>query len=484
MMDIYVRVSDVRGREGDAYRSPGIQADECLRWLEREGVTPGKRIKDEDVSGAKPIADRGLEELIQRAEKGATQGVVVYALDRFGRDELDAALNIKRLTDAGARLVSASEGIDSGRQDQGSKMAMKMQLMFAEAYLDRVKANWRATTERVIGEGIHITGKPATGYVRKDQVEPAYNDRGELVPNGRLLVEPREAEVVREAFEMRARGVPLAQITRHAEARLGCGFGKSTVRAWIRNRVYLGEARRGAIVKAGAHEAIVTPELFEAAGRTTSKFFPRGASLSDQALLGGIVFCAACGHRMGVQGAGKGKGRKPFYVCPKHFADVKCVGTAALVKRVDDYVVWLLSQQWDEVASAASASAEAYLRAREALRSAEAEHELWLQDREATAETRRRMILRAEDDIGRARAALYAVDDPGVDEDAEVVWLDGRPMAYELWGEDRDRDRRHLRRYVREVRIAKADPKRRRHQPIEERAEVRWIDGSEPVVGA
>ena len=64
------------------------------------------------MSGGKAIANRGLEELIRRAENGVSAGVIVYKLDRFGRDAAEVVLAKKRLRDVGARLMSA-DGYDS-----------------------------------------------------------------------------------------------------------------------------------------------------------------------------------------------------------------------------------------------------------------------------------------------------------------------------------------------------------------------------------
>jgi Recombinase/Recombinase zinc beta ribbon domain len=361
--------------------------------------------------------------------------------------------------------------------------------MFAEAYLDRVKANWRATSERVIGEGIHIAAKPATGYVRKDRVEPAYNDRGELIPNGRLLVEPREAEVVREAFEMRAKGISYGRITRHAGERLGRDLGKSTVRAWIRNTVYLGEAHKGKLVKKGAHEAIVTPELFAAANRAKREFYPRGP-ISDQALLGGLVRCMGCGHKMGIVGSGKGKGRKAFYVCAKQFASGRCEGCAAAVALVDGVVLGVLSGERGEIIDTRPDLQAQWLAAKRVVEAAEEQLNEWLDDPSLmeglSPESRKRGILAREEAVEKARAKLHSLDDPDLEGVDVVQPNEGPPLVIPA---TKDAYRRMLRKLVREVRVAKADPKRRRWQPIEERVEIDWQpgiavrmrDGSEPV---
>jgi DNA invertase Pin-like site-specific DNA recombinase len=84
-MDAYLRVSRRAGREGDAYRSPDLQLQDIERWAKGNGVTLGKVVKEEDVSGARPVVHRGLEELIQRAQRGESRGVLVHRIDRFGR---------------------------------------------------------------------------------------------------------------------------------------------------------------------------------------------------------------------------------------------------------------------------------------------------------------------------------------------------------------------------------------------------------------
>jgi DNA invertase Pin-like site-specific DNA recombinase len=83
---------------------------------EGNGVTLGKVVKEEDVSGARPVVHRGLEELIQRAQRGESRGVLVHRIDRFGRDHTETIVAAKRLRDAGARLVGVADGVDSEQQ--------------------------------------------------------------------------------------------------------------------------------------------------------------------------------------------------------------------------------------------------------------------------------------------------------------------------------------------------------------------------------
>lgn len=53
------------------------------------------------------------------------------------------------------------------------------------------------------------------------------------------------------------------------------------------------------------------------------------------------------------------------------------------------------------------------------------------------------------------------------------------PPPY-AFGDDPEADRRALPKIVGSVSLAKCDPKRRGWQPVSERIELRWADGSEP----
>ncbi|MEJ7655288.1 MAG: recombinase family protein [Chloroflexia bacterium] len=135
------------------------------RWAKGNGVTLGKVVKEEDVSGARPVVHRGLEDLIQRAERGESRGVLVHRIDRFGRDHTETIVAAKRLRDAGARLVGVADGVDS--EQQAGKIVLNVMSVQAEDYLERIKANWSATTQAAVARNPHL-GKVPVGY-RRDE---------------------------------------------------------------------------------------------------------------------------------------------------------------------------------------------------------------------------------------------------------------------------------------------------------------------------
>jgi DNA invertase Pin-like site-specific DNA recombinase len=467
-MDGYVRVSRVMGRDGDSYMSPTIQRDDIRRWAERADVRIGEWVEEQDVSGGKAIKDRELAKLIHRVERGQSQGVVVRTLDRFGRDSLDAAVNIKRLTDAGARLVAIHDGVDTG-PGGSSKIALAVQLAIAEDYLDRVRLNWRETKRRNVEErGLHTCATPPVGYVRRDEAEPTYHD-GALIRDAKLVVEPVAAARVVRAFEMRAAGHTFAQVFRETGIR-GRAFT---------NAAYLGTATNGDFVREGAHEAIVTPELYAAANVRHRPRRPNDGTLSAQALLSGLVKCAACGSKMWVRG--KGRDGSAFYHCSKSKAGGCPSPAASNCRMVDDHVLWLVANDPGS-ADAASTAEQRFLEAQERVREGEADLDRLVAERgDLGLDAWRRMVVSAEAALDQARAALYELPDPGLPQ-GDVAWLDGRPVLLAAWDDlTMDEKRTHLRRYVGSVTVRSCG-KAGRWTPIGSRVAVKWVDGSEPVL--
>jgi hypothetical protein len=76
---------------------------------------------------------------------------------------------------------------------------------------------------------------------------------------------------------------------------------------------------------------------------------------------------------------------------------------------------------------------------------------------------------------------MWDLQDYDLPEDAEIVELDGHKILYQPWGEDREADRRTLRRCIGTLTVARSD-RRRGWQPLDERVSLMWADGSLPQV--
>jgi site-specific DNA recombinase len=343
-LDGYVRVSRVNGRDGDSYLSPSMQEDAIRRAAAQAGVKLGRIVREEDVSGATPVDERGLGQLIQRCESGESGGIITARHNRLGRSLLETATACKRLEAAGARYIAALDGIDTA--NPGARMTLGILAVIAEDEYHRRKEDWARVVSNRIGAGIYIAVQAPWGYLKED---------GKLVPDE--AVRP----IVVELFHRRARGESLGRLCdwlnglgvtppgrarKDGRQRTGSRWAKSTVARVLSNRAYLGEARQGETVNPQAHDALVTQTEWDAANRKRQPLERRAikgkAPLADRALLRGIAVCANCGHHLKVNNGDiiRATGeRLPWYACSGRFQSGTCECRANVSGReLDPYV--------------------------------------------------------------------------------------------------------------------------------------------------
>jgi len=280
-IDVYVRVSQVGGRDGDSFISPEVQESRCRAQLEVDGLTVGKVFTDLDQSGRKmkrPEFDRAMA----RAKSGQSGGIVVYKLSRFGRTTRGVLAAITELEEAGAAFVSCDPKIDTS--SPSGRFMLTVFTALDELEVENLTVAWAVAHANHIGRGVHSGSAPA-GYAKgPDKV---------LVPN-------EHAPAVREAFRMKAEEganrVAIARyltdqavLTRHNRTQ----WTASTVAKMLSNRAYLGEARFGEMVNVDGHEALVDERTFRLASRRETR---RSGNRGDGQLLGsGLCRCGTCG---------------------------------------------------------------------------------------------------------------------------------------------------------------------------------------------
>src|SRR5437867_5248524 len=187
--DGYIRVSRRGGREGESFISPEVQRKKIAAWAKLHEVEVVAWWEEIDQSGAKlerPLFQQALE----RCERGESGGIIVARLDRFARSAVDALTSIRRLTDAGARLVSVEDNFD-GSTPMG-RFAIGILTLIAELELERIRENWDNAVSAAVKRGVHISARVPTGYKRDEQ--------------GRLQRDEPAASAIAEVFRLRANG--------------------------------------------------------------------------------------------------------------------------------------------------------------------------------------------------------------------------------------------------------------------------------------
>ncbi len=320
IVDGYLRISKLNGREGESFISPSVQREQIEGWAQSRGAMIATVFEEMEESGGR--ADRPmLMSALARVESGLTDGIVVATLDRFGRSLLDGLAAIDRIRAAGGTFASAGDGFDL-TTDTG-KLVLRIMLSIAEWELDRVRSQWSTARERAVMRGLHSGRRPPIGYLR-----PA--DR-------RLIPDPAVAFAIAEIFRRRGAGATLRELavflTELGIPSSGPCWRTSSVGQILRNRVYLGELRSGGYVNASAHDAIVDPIVWLAAQQRASRGF-RGSERKPTPL-GGLLRCAGCGFALSGQSVANAAGElRRVYSCNAESASEQCESRASIVSRV------------------------------------------------------------------------------------------------------------------------------------------------------
>ena len=143
-----------------------------------------------------------FQEALARCERGESGGIVVARLDRFARSAVDALESIKRLNEAGARLVSVEDNFD-GSTPMG-RFAIGILTLIAELELERITENWETAVSEAVKRGVHISARVPAGYRKLGKGK------------GLEPVEPA-ASVVAEVFRRRAVGASYTDLARFLE---------------------------------------------------------------------------------------------------------------------------------------------------------------------------------------------------------------------------------------------------------------------------
>lgn len=323
---IYVRVSRRGDREDDRFHSPREQTERAERLARDKGYVVGPVYEDIDVSGGTAPEDRpAMGRLLEAIDAGELGGIAAYSLDRLSRDPAHGDSLVRRVTAAGGVLLSPDmpDAIDSPT----GEFTFGMLLQVARLYRAQSRARFASAQEHATALGIPVGPVPFGYRQRADRV---------------MEVDPAEAEVVRELYELRAQGVGPAALSRvvqaHLEAssredRAGRRYGRLAVKTMLENEIYkTGRLRYGSFVSEVGAGAIVDVPLWEAAQRARMS---RPRRDDSQWLLSGILRCSACGRNLHPHYSGGGS-RYRRYICGNASCARKNRGVSAL--RIEAWV--------------------------------------------------------------------------------------------------------------------------------------------------
>lgn len=242
---VYTRVStDAQGEDGKV--SLAEQERMAKAFIESKGWEYIRTYEDNGYTGRntnRPALNRMFDDI----KSGEINAVVIFKLDRLSRKQRDTIIIIEDVfLKNGVELASLHESLDTstpwGRAMIGILSSFNQ--LESENIALRTKMGRYATAR----EGKYAGGKPPLGYKAE---------------NGKLIIVPEEAEIVRLVFSLRKQGDTLMGIAEELNKRgyrtkKGNEFKHSAVQSILNNEsTYRGNYRYGQEASQNTHEPIL-----------------------------------------------------------------------------------------------------------------------------------------------------------------------------------------------------------------------------------
>jgi site-specific DNA recombinase len=327
----YFRVSSEEQLEG---YSISAQERAYRQYCEAHGCTPVGEYRDEGKSARTDNIRRrpGFTQMLQDAQEGLFDVIVVHKMDRFSRSLRVAVQAFEQLGKSNVGLASVSEPNLDYSTPQG-KLFMHMLWALAQFYSDNLAQEVRKGKGERRQQGLYNGLLPFGVFKEGEESIPKPDKRDVgLTDNhtnydGLLLL-----------FKMAADGETCRSIAEELN-RLGYRttgnrgknlFTKDTVASIVGSRFYLGElpdgeyeaghSRRGTYTKniKGTHEPVISVELWEAAQKgkaLNGTRIGRPATINKARIysLSGLLTCSYCGGKLHIHTGPDGKAKLYCY---------------------------------------------------------------------------------------------------------------------------------------------------------------------------
>ncbi|MDE7361113.1 MAG: recombinase family protein [Oscillospiraceae bacterium] len=273
---IYARFSSSSQREASIEE----QVKVCREYAQKHEHEIVDIYSDNAISG-KTDERPSLRKLLADSAKHKFDTVLVYSIDRFGRNLMQTLTNENKLVINGVTLVSATENFTedpSGRFFRNMMMAQAQ--FYSEELAEKIKRGMDYNAERYMYNG----GGVPLGY--------------RINSEKRYEIDPEMAPFVQTIFQMYADGSKVSEITEFLNSQgvktsTGVAFNKNSLHTILNNRRYLGYYIHKDVETRGEVPQIVSDELFERVAKKlkVNRKTPARAKAKVEYLLTTKLFC-------------------------------------------------------------------------------------------------------------------------------------------------------------------------------------------------
>lgn len=304
-LDQLTAVGVARQSSGDdGSKSIEDQIAALERAAEAQGFTLANVYSEQDVSGRRSLDKRpGLRRAVDDVEAGRAQIVMTAYFDRLVRSTKTQAEVVERIEAAGGRVITLDMG-DISHATAASWTSAQMLGVMAESYARSVGERTAASKARNVAKGVPPFPKITAAYERIESGDD----------KGRLRQHPVNGPIVREACELRAKGMSYSKLQRFL-AEHDIVMTVSGVEGMLASPLLYGEIRFGDLVNPrGIADPVIDRALYRRMHKAKAT---RGRYAKSERLLArqGVLVCE-CDARMTVSSTSpKSAKTYSYYVC-------------------------------------------------------------------------------------------------------------------------------------------------------------------------
>jgi len=330
---IYARYSS----HAQGEQSIEAQIAEGHKYAASKGYTVVQEYIDRAVSGRTDNRAE-FQRMLRDLPKGAFTVLILWKIDRFGRNREEIAINKARCKKHGVHPEYIAETIPDTPEGVILESVLEG---FAEYYSlqlsQNVKRGRRASAEKCLS-----VGSPAPfGYKTVDK---------------RYVIDDDTVDLAKGIFDKYASGLTMSEIVadlneRGSRTRTGKPWGVENVRKILKNERYTGIYILGDIRVAGGMPQIISRETWEKVQdmMVRNKKSPNHSWSRSDFLLTGKIFCGECGGPVtGASGRGRNGDKHDYYACQYHRKRHTCEALPIRKEAVENAVLDAVNDLLDD----------------------------------------------------------------------------------------------------------------------------------------
>ena len=271
---------------------------------------------DEGITGTSVEKRDDFKRMLADSERGLIDRILVKSISRFARNTSECLEAIRQFRANGTTIFFEKENIDTARMS--SELMTALYAAFAQAESESISGNIRWSYQKRIEREELSTYSAPLGY--------------DLV-GGKLVINEKEANVVREIFDMYLNGMNSEEIAHkmNAQDTLSISWRRQRIEYILKNEKYKGDAilqksyttesfprkrknnhgERNAYYMEDSHAAIVSDVDFETVQKIRAGH-RRSTGITNTVLRGTLYCCCESPLRMRMSG------QSVYWVCIRH----------------------------------------------------------------------------------------------------------------------------------------------------------------------